>query len=239
VRGHAGGHYAGAQFALRQVNAQRAHLVSIADGVVYGVVDLDAKQKSTQQRGRPMWAPERDARDCNEWLAAIATMLTAHPSAVGQHFFLRATNSSDGNPFTATAWGEGPETAGRSRVSLCALLQAGPYGVPAAIARVLTGHSKKHLLPNVGRSLHLGDPVINEIGRWSGSKAQGTAASGAPSREQQVGPCPAAYSTEAAEEIVPAIMETVVASLRELHARVPAAALPHVGGWSMLRHPAA
>jgi hypothetical protein len=50
-----------------------------------------------------------------------------------------------------------------------------------------------------------------------------------------VGPCPAAYSTEAAEEIVPAIMETVVASLRELHARVPAAALPHVGGWSIIQ----
>ena len=29
VRGHAGGHYAGAQFALRQVNAQRAHVVSM------------------------------------------------------------------------------------------------------------------------------------------------------------------------------------------------------------------
>jgi hypothetical protein len=171
VRGHAGGRYAGAQFALRQVNDQRAHFVSIANGVVCvrrgGLVDLDAKQKSTQQRGRPMWAPERDARGCNAWLAAIATMLTAHPSAVGQHFLLRATNSSDGNPFTATAWGEGHETAGRSRVSLCALLQAGPYGVPAAIDRALTGHSMKHLLPNVGRSLqNLGDAVINEIGCW-------------------------------------------------------------------------
>ena len=239
VRGHAGGHYAGAQFALRQVNAQRAHIVSIANGVVFGEVDLDAKQKSTQQRGRPMWTPERDARGRNSWLTSIATMLTAHPSVIGQHFFVRATNSPDGNPFNATAWGEGPETAGRSRISLCALLQAGPYGVPAAIARAITGHSSKHLLPNVGRSLHLTDPQINEIGRWSGSRAQNTAASGAPSREVQVGPCPAAYSTEAAEEVVPAIMETVVASLRELHARLPANALPHVGGWSMLRHPAA
>ena len=239
VRGHAGGHYAGGQFALRQINAQRAHVVSIANGVVFGEVDLDAKQKSTQQRGRPMWTPERDARGRNAWLVAIATMLTAHPSAAGQHFFVRATNSSDGNPFGATAWGEGPETAGRSRVSLCVLLQAGPYGVPAAIARALTGHSGKHLLPNVGRSLHHPDSQINEIGRWSGSRAQNTAASGAPPREMQVGPCPAAYSTEAAEEVVPAIMEVVVASLRDLHARVPASALPHVGGWSMLRHPAA
>ena len=89
---------------------------------VFGEVDLDAKQKSTQQRGRPMWTPERDARGRNAWLAAIATMLTAHPSAVGQHFLVRATNSSDGNPFGATAWGEGQETAGRSRVSLCALV---------------------------------------------------------------------------------------------------------------------
>ena len=186
-----------------------------------------------------MWTPEKDARGCNAWLSAIAVMLTAHPSAIGQHFFIRATNSSDGNPFNATAWGEGAETAGRSRVSLCALLQTGPYGVPATIARTITGHSGKHLLPNVGRSLHLSDPQINEIGRWSGSRAQGTAASGAPSHALQVGPCPAAYSTEAAEEVVPAIMETVVASLRELHARLSATALPHVGGWSLLRHPAA
>ena len=239
VRGQAGGHYAGAQFALRHINAQRAHVVSISHGVVHGEVDLDAKQKSTQQRGRPMWTPERDARGRNAWLVSLAAMLTAQPSAVGQHFFVRASNSPDGNPFLATAWGEGPETAGRSRVSLCAILQAGPYGVPASIARALTGHSGKHLLPNVGRSLHLSDPQLNEIGRWSGSRAQNTAASGAPSREAQVGPCPAAYSTEAAEEVVPAIMETVVASLRELHDRVPAAALPHTGGWSMLRHPAA
>ena len=239
VRGHAGGHYAGAQCALRQVNSQRAHFVSISNGVVYGEVDLDAKQKSTQQRGRPMWTPERDARGRNAWLAAISTMLTAPPSVVGEHFLVRATNSPDGDPFRATEWRDGPETAARSRVSLCAILQAGKFGVPAAIARLLTGHSKKHLLPNVGRALFLGDPKINEIGRWSGSKAQSTAASGAPSQGPQVGPCPAAYSTEAAAETVPAIMETVVASLRELHARVPATALPHVGGWSMLRHPAA
>ena len=239
VRGHAGGHYAGAQCALRQINSQRAHIVSIANGVVYGEVDLDAKQKSTQQRGRPMWTPESDVRGSNAWLAAIAAMLTAPPIVVGEHFLVRGTNSPDGNPFRATKWRDGPETAARSRVSLCAILQAGKFGVPAAIARVLTGHSKKHLLPNVGRALSLGDSKINEIGRWSGSAAQSTAASGAPSQGPQVGPCPAAYSTEAAAEIVPAIMETVVASLRELHARVPATALPHVGGWSMLRHPAA
>ena len=239
VRGHAAGHYGGAHFALRQINAQRSSVVSISNGVVYGEVDLDAKMKSAQQRGRPMWAPERDARGRNAWLIAIAAMLTAPPSAVGEHFFVRATNSPDGNPFRATEWRDGPETAARSRISLCAVLQSGKFGVPAAVARSLTNHSKKHLLPNVGRSIHLAEPQINEIGRWSGSKAQRTAASGAPSSGPQVGPCPTGYSTEAAEEVVPAIMETVVAALRELHGRIPAASLPHVGGWSMLRHPAA
>ena len=221
------------------MNAQRSSVVSIANGVVYGEVDLDAKMKSAQQRGRPMWAPERDARGRNAWLVAIAAMLTAPPSAVGGHFFVRATNSPDGNPFRATEWREGPETAARSRISICAILQSGEFGVPAAIARAITNHSKKHLLPNVGRSIHLPESQLNEIGRWSGSKAQRTAASGAPSSGPQVGPCPAGYSTEAAEEVVPAIMETVVAALRELRDRVPAASLPHVGGWSMLRHPAA
>ena len=57
VRGHAGGHYAGAQFALRHINAQRAHVVSIAHGVVYGEVDLDAKQKSTQNSGAVQCGP--------------------------------------------------------------------------------------------------------------------------------------------------------------------------------------
>ena len=237
VRGHAAGHYAGVHFALRQVNLQRASLISIQNGVVYGEVDLDAKQKSSQQRARPMWAPERDARGSNAWLRSVSDMLTAPPHAVGEHYLVRRTNSPDGNPFKATAWEEGPESAGRARVSQCAILQAGPFGVSAAVARTLTGHGKKHALPNVGRAIHLPDPQINEIGRWARSAAQRTAASGAPSGEVQVGPCPAAYSTEAAEEVVPKIMETVVAALRNLCARVPAAALPHVGGWSMLRHP--
>ena len=83
---------------------------------MFGEVDLDAKQKSTQQRGRPMWTPERDARGRNAWLAAIATMLTAHPSAVGQHFLVRATNSSDGNPFGATALTAAPAAAGTLNV---------------------------------------------------------------------------------------------------------------------------
>jgi hypothetical protein len=41
-----------------------------------------------------MWTPERDSRGRNAWLAAIAAMLTAPPSVVGEHFFVRATNSS-------------------------------------------------------------------------------------------------------------------------------------------------
>ena len=142
-RGHAGGHYGGAQFALRQINAQRSCVVSVSNGVVYGEVDLDAKMKSSQQRGRPMWTPERDSRGRNAWLAAIAAMLTAPPSVVGEHFFVRATNSSDGNPFRATEWRDGPETAARSRISLCSILQMGKFGVPAAIARSLTGHTAK------------------------------------------------------------------------------------------------
>jgi hypothetical protein len=58
VRGHAGGHYGGAQFALRQVNAQRSSVVSIANGVVYGEVDLDAKMKSTQRKGVAPCGPQ-------------------------------------------------------------------------------------------------------------------------------------------------------------------------------------
>ena len=152
-----------------------------------------------------MWTPERDARGRNAWLLAIAAMLTPPPSAVGEHFFVRATNSPDGNPFRATEWRDGPETAARSRVSLCAILQSGKFGVPAAIARSLTNHSKKHMLPNVGRAIHLSEPQLNEIGRARHYGDSG----GSPTRAAWPRP----------RRLTPG--------------------LPHVGGWSMLRHPAA
>ena len=235
VRGHAGGFTAQIMFALRMINAQRSAVTAVANGVVYGECDLDAKLSTGQQSGRQMWATERDCRGSNTWLRALAAMLSAGSDSSAEHFFIRATNSPTGDPHLATEWRDGPETAARSRASLCALLSTGRGAVPAATAAAMTGHSSKHVLPNVGRALHLASPEINEIGRWAGSRGQrATAADAGPDATAAADACPQIYSAEAANEVVPMIMEKVVSALRRLASTTDVAALPDTGGWSLL-----
>ena len=123
-------------------------------------------------------------------------------------------------------------------VALRALAQRGRYPVSSDVATELDGHSAKHVLPNVARARCEPKPVVNEVGKWSGSVAQlATASAAAPPShgEHPVSEMGDRYSQEAADEIVPAIIERQVAAVRRLVTRVGGAEhLPHSGGWSLL-----
>ena len=125
--------------------------------------------------------------------------------------------------------------------ALKASLTRGRYPVSSAAAASATKHSSKHVLPNVSRGRCEPPPVTNEVGKWSGSIAQAADASAvamphsaatAASHQEPMGDV---YSSEAADEIVPAIMERQVAAVRSLIARLGGPEhLPEVGGWGLL-----
>ena len=125
--------------------------------------------------------------------------------------------------------------------ALRASLTRGRYPVLSAAAIVATKHSSKHVLPNVSRGRCEPEPVTNEVGKWSGSIAQAADASAvtlprqtaaAQSHHESMGDT---YSSEAADEVVPAIMERQVAAVRSLIARLGGPEhLPELGGWGLL-----
>ena len=91
------------------------------------------------------------------------------------------------------------------------------------------------MLPNVGRARKRPAAEINEVGRWAGSRGQrATAADAGPEASAEAGDCPMLYSTEAANEVVPQIMESLVEPIRRLAAATDPATLPYTGGWSLL-----
>ena len=255
VRCHAAGWLALVHFALRLINAQRACIHSMVGDVVRGSCDLDAKISAGEQNGRPMWAHRYDMRGSDMWVHLLVLMRDAPPRAPSlynpsagledPHYFLRDTNSSDGNPAGATAWVDSPLAGRRATISLQSLAQLSPWALPAEVALEKTGHSAKHDLNCVSRSG--GDPVsdTNEIGKWSGSLAQSadvaTASSaaamhtrhGAGSSEQDSS-MPDLYSSEAVEEIVPAIMQRQIRRLQALLVSPGIDALPAKGGWKYI-----
>ena len=255
VRCHAAGWLALVHFALRLINAQRACIHSMVGDVVRGSCDLDAKISAGEQNGRPMWAHRYDMRGSDMWVHLLVLMRDAPPRAPSlynpsagledPHYFMRDTNSSDGNPTGATAWVDSPLAGRRATISLQSLAQLSPWALPAEVALEKTGHSAKHDLNCVSRSG--GDPVsdTNEIGKWSGSLAQSadvaTATSaaamhtrhGAGSSEQDSS-MPDLYSSEAVEEIVPAIMQRQIRRLQALLVSPGIDALPAKGGWKYI-----
>ena len=126
---------------------------------------------------------------------------------------------------------------------LTTLATTGPYSVPLNVARKFTTHSTKHVYPNIGRGRLEPEAAVNELGKWSGSIAQAATASAS------VGPSLAhrpptsggdsmgdLYSSEAADEVVPAIVERQTAGVRALVARLGGAEhLPDEGGWGLLQ----
>jgi len=211
--------------------AQRSRLHSVRGGVVHGACDLDAKIGAAEQTGKPFWTSERDVRGSRAWLDALSVMLGG---VKGECYMLRATNSPTGDPFRATAWRDKEETSARARVALRALLQVGPGAVSLAIAAPMGMQSGKRFLPNVGRGAGTPRPELNEIGAWAGSRAQGARVETAPEAASEAAHEMAGlYSREAADEVVPGIMEAHVEMCRALIRRVGLEGLPEVGGWSM------
>lgn len=152
-----------------------------------------------------------------------------------QHFLLRATNSPDGNPFRATAWTDGPETRARATVPLRALLAAGPYAIPKEIALTALLHGGKRFLVNAGRAALMSVAERGEVGAWAGSRAQ-NARVDTPrdkSAETVSADMPDLYSAEAADEVVPEIMERLIGYCRTLVHDLGVASLPPVGGWTL------
>ena len=255
VRCHAAGWLAQVMFSLRLINAQRACVIRLADGVVTGACDLDAKIKASEQTGRPMWAAARDMRGSTEWVTRLLHMRDAPPRTPGEggvvedpHYLLRDTNSPDGNPTRATGWIDAPLTGARATKSLQSLGVMSPWALADEVVQEKTPHSPKHDLNCVSRAA--GDPIgdTNEIGKWSGSIAQTaeladmaarSALHAARSGSRLDGSelelaMPELYSRETAEEIVPAIMERQVARLRALLVSPGIDHLPEKGGWRFI-----
>ena len=232
VRGVAGGLESLPMIAQRFVNAQRSSLLSISQGVVRGSNGFDGKIGGASQVGKPFWTSERDVRGSRAWLDAIIVMLRG---VEDQHFLLRATNSPDGNPFRATAWTDGPETRARATVALRALLAAGPYAIPKEIALTALLHGGKRFLVNAGRAALMSVAERGEVGAWAGSRAQ-NARVDTPrdkSAETVSADMPDLYSAEAADEVVPEIMERLIGYCRTLVHDLGVASLPPVGGWTL------
>ena len=241
-RGFSGGAAAMVHFALRYVNAQRSRVVGASGGVVRGVCDLDAKIAESEQNPRPMWAAERGFLGRADHWAALARSLEGVESL---GVLVRDTDSVNGDPALATRWLRADEEYEMSGARFCCALKAsltrGRYPVSSAAAASATKHSSKHVLPNVSRGRCEPPPVTNEVGKWSGSIAQAADASAvamphsaatAASHQEPMGDV---YSSEAADEIVPAIMERQVAAVRSLIARLGGPEhLPEVGGWGLL-----
>ena len=220
-------------FATRHANAQRASLHSCVDCVVRGACDLDAKISAGEQTGRPMWASEFDMLGSNEWLRCVMHMRDAHPRdppADDPHYLLRDTNSPDGDPSRATAWIDKPCNGKRAITSLRTLGSMTEWRIPVSILEGKTLHSSRHDLPCVAYAGGDHERDRNEIGKWSGSLAQGAttithealvALRAARARREakadpRVSAMPELYSAQTAEEIVPEIMERQVARLRAL-----------------------
>lgn len=100
VRGHAAAWLATAMFAMRFANAQRSRLLAVDGDVVSAVCDLDAKASSGARNGRPMWTSKYDPLGSDAWITELLAMRDALPRAVSldPHYFLRETNSPDGDP---------------------------------------------------------------------------------------------------------------------------------------------
>ncbi|KAL1519031.1 hypothetical protein AB1Y20_003299 [Prymnesium parvum] len=247
IRGHAAAWLAMAMFSTRFVNAQRSRLVSVKEGVVFATCDLDAKAPTGSQVGRPMWTSTLDPLGSAAWVDELVAMRDADPRAGSSDpsYFLRDTNSPDGNPARASAWLDGPCPNGRRAMrSLRALGAMSPWALPAKVLASFTGHSPRHDLPNVSRAG--GDSLAdtNELGRWSGCRSGQTGGvdDGLRSATNAVGSSaprqyamPALYSAAAAAEVVPAIVERQLMRLRAVVAAHGPANLPLEGGWSLIR----
>ena len=232
VRGVAGGIESLPMVAQRFVNAQRSTLLSVSGGVVRGANGFDGKIGSASQVGKPFWTSERDVRGSRSWLDSIITMLQG---VEDQHFLIRATNSPDGNPFLATAWRDQPETRARATVALHALLSTGPYAIPREVAITATLHGGKRFLANCGRAASMSVAESIEVGAWAGSRAQNARVE--LSRDKSVdvvsSDMPDTYSAEAADEVVPEIMDRLVGYCRTLTHALGIPSLPPVGGWTL------
>jgi len=246
VRGHAAAWLAIAMFAMRFINAQRSRLVAVQNNVVSAVCDLDAKAPIGSQFGRPMWTSQYDLLRSDAWVTELVAMRDACPraTAVDPHYFLRETNSPDGDPTKASAWVDAPCPGGRRAArSLRALGALSPWALPADVLGQLTGHSPRHDLPNVSRAGGDTPADTNEVGRWSGSKAQlapestgAVTGSGTVRDVQNPSPAmPERYSSAAAACVVPEIMERQMGRLRAVVAAHGPANLPFTGGWSLVR----
>lgn len=150
VRGHAAAWLAMAMFSVRFVNAQRSRLVSVKDGVVLAVCDLDAKAAPGSQEGRPMWTSSSDPLGSTSWIDELVAMRDAAPRAslLDPSYFLRDTNSPDGSPDRASAWLDEPCPNGRRAMrSLRSLGAMSPWALPGSVLASFTGHSPRHDLP--------------------------------------------------------------------------------------------
>lgn len=238
-RAFAGAVACSAHLCLRFVNAQRARIKSRSLGVVRGVCELDAKLSESEQNPRPMWASLLGFLGLTSHWDAMAIGTADCPD---EAVFFRGTDSPT-DLSRATRWlspaEDGFEMSRQTYLRcLVPLATSGPYSVPLIIARKLTTHSTKHLLANVGRARSEPEAAVNELGKWSGSLAQAATASAVvgPSGPPTSEPMGDAYSAEAADEVVPGIIERQVAGVRALVARLGGAEhLPHEGGWAMLQ----
>ena len=253
TRGHAGGFEAMIMFCIRFVNAQRSSIdwdsyrvMCEGEGdSVRGTCDVDYKAPDEQRYGRPMMAHARGAGGGHAYLKAMRCMLEG---VEDQHFFIRATNSPDGDPHKATAWRDGPETHKRALASLHATLVAGPLHVPYDVASQVGLQSAKRTLQCLCKALDESGPTAMDIGKWSGSSLQtaifgGTEQLvGAPMAKHARRPMHETYGSQALESMLPAVLRRIMAPMHrmaqqagaEIASGLPPSA-PAVGGWEMLK----
>jgi hypothetical protein len=240
-RAFAGAVAGAAHFDLRFINAQRARLASCSLGVQRGVCELDAKMSESEQNPRPMWASANGFLSSPAHWDAMRVSLADVPQEA--HFF-RGTDGKGGDTSLATRWLQ-PDEDGfvMSRqtyiLNMVRLATSGAYAVPLSIARTYGTHSAKHVLPNIARARCEPEPAINELGKWSGSIAQAASASAAFAPEHHAlahgDSMGTTYSAEAADEVVPRIVERQVQAVRSLLARLGGPGqLPYEGGWGLL-----
>ena len=133
---------------------------------------LDKHPNPSLQRPRPWWVPVAGiyctpGSDSSAWSNALDLMLSDLPADAW--FLLRATDSTNGDPFNATAWRSTPETYARATTSLRALLCR--CSLPVKDSLAFTPHSPRHFLPEVAGSRGIAADERCELGRWAGSTA--------------------------------------------------------------------
>ena len=235
VRGQAAGFVAQILSGSRKAQMDRAAFTGGGDGSRRdAITERDKHPRARDGLTRPFWVPTRGILE-DDYLAAMDDMLSGIREAT---FFVRDTDSPNGDPRHATAWANHACVEGRALASLRALI-AHATGMPASEAAYYGTSSARHFLPII--AMLQGEPsdIVIELGRWTGSAAasQGLlpAQAAMESHTRRASAMPVVYARAVVPVIVAGAIERQLKACREIVANTPHGwrGLPRHGGFEL------